>query len=70
MSNERPDIFDLKWTLRDIKAERNNLVAAKPDHIAELVNRALVEIIDDRLVITEAGHGLIQSTGRKHNEHP
>lgn len=70
MSDECPDIFGLKWTLRDIKAERDNLVAGKPGHISELVNRGLVQIIDDRLIITEAGNGLIKSPRTEQNEHP
>jgi hypothetical protein len=70
MSDECPDLFDLKWTLRDIKAERNNLNEAKPATSLELVNRGLVEIIDDKPVVAEAGHGVIRCLERKRNEHP
>ena len=70
MSDEAPDLIDLKWTLRDIASKRDNLVAAKPHHVSQLVSRGLVEIIDDKPVITEAGLGLIQSPERRQNEHP
>ena len=70
MSDEAPDLIDLKWTLRDIASKRDNLVASKPHHISELINRGLVEIVGDRPIITEAGLGLIQHLERKQNEHP
>jgi len=45
LSDEALDLIDLKWTLRDMAFKRDNLVAAKPHHITELIKRGFVEIV-------------------------
>jgi hypothetical protein len=49
-----PDI-DLRWTLRDIRANRTLLLASKQDQVDELLRRGWAKMQEDRLVITEAG---------------
>lgn len=49
-----PDI-DLRWTLRDIRAERFLLLPPDPAHVQELLNRGLIEMRGDKPVLTEAG---------------
>ena len=65
ISDETLDLIDLKWTLRDIASKRDNLVTAKSHHNTELMNRGLVEILDNKPVITEAGLGLIRQPERR-----
>jgi hypothetical protein len=50
-----PDLIDLRWTLRDIKAGRLKLTSPDLEHVRELIDRGLVELQDDIPVITEAG---------------
>jgi hypothetical protein len=49
-----PDI-DLRWTLRDIRANRTVLMPPRRDHLEELLRRGCVEMRDGKPVITEAG---------------
>ena len=46
--------IDLIWTLRDIKAKRD-LRPLDPDHLRELTELGLVEMQDDRPVVTNKG---------------
>jgi hypothetical protein len=49
-----PDI-DLRWTLRDVRAKRTMILAAKQDHVDELVRRGWAELRDGAPVITRTG---------------
>lgn len=49
-----PEI-DLRWTLRDIRANRTLMLASKQDQIDELVRRGWAETQDGRLAVTKAG---------------
>lgn len=60
MDDKHSDLINLKWTLQDIKAQRDNLVAAKPDHVADLVERGLIQMVDDKPVLTAAGSSIIE----------
>jgi hypothetical protein len=39
-----PDLIDLRWTLRDIKAGRLKLTPLDPEHVRELIDQGLVEL--------------------------
>ncbi|MEH2468981.1 hypothetical protein V1281_001763 [Nitrobacteraceae bacterium AZCC 2161] len=58
-----PDLIDLRWTLRDIKASRLTLTPPDPEHVRELIDRGLVELRDDIPVITEAGLDELDRSG-------
>jgi hypothetical protein len=58
-----PDLIDLRWTLRDIKAARLKLTPPDPEHVRELIDRGLVELRDDIPVITEAGLDELDRSG-------
>ena len=49
----------LRWTLRDIKAERLRLSPASPDDLTALTELGLIQIQDDAPVLTEAGHDVL-----------
>ena len=49
----------LRWTLRDIKAERLQLSPVSPDDLAALAELGLIEIRDDLPVLTPAGHDVL-----------
>jgi hypothetical protein len=49
----------LRWTLRDIKAERLRLSPASPDDLTALTELGLIEIRDNAPVLTEAGHDVL-----------
>ena len=51
--------IDLVWTLRDIQAKRTLLLPVDPDNLRELIDLGLVELRDNVLVITNAGHRIL-----------
>jgi hypothetical protein len=46
----------LRWALRDIKSERTKLLPVSPDDLRTLIEMGLVEIKDEKPVLTDAGH--------------
>jgi hypothetical protein len=50
-----PDLIDLRWTLRDIRSNRQRLLPLDSEHVRELIDRGFVELQDNILVITKAG---------------
>jgi hypothetical protein len=46
----------LRWALRDIKSERTKLLPVNPDDLRTLIEMGLVEIEDEKPVLTTAGH--------------
>ena len=46
----------LRWTLRDIKANRLKLSPAKESDLNILAQLGLIEMPDDAPVLTQAGH--------------
>ena len=51
--------IDLVWTLRDIEANRTLLLPVDPGHLRELIDLGFVELRDNVLVITNAGHRIL-----------
>jgi hypothetical protein len=51
--------IELRWTLRDILAHRTKLSPLKPDHIEQLVEFGLVEIVDNIPQVTAAGQSIV-----------
>ncbi|MEH2474111.1 hypothetical protein V1281_004705 [Nitrobacteraceae bacterium AZCC 2161] len=49
------NFIDLRWTLRDIRSNRQWLLPLNSEHVRELVERGFIELRDDIPVITEAG---------------
>jgi hypothetical protein len=47
--------IDLRWTLRDIKAERWILCPIDPAHLQQLIAMGLVEMRNDDPVLTNSG---------------
>jgi hypothetical protein len=47
--------IELRWTLRDIKAERWVLSPVNPAHLQTLIAMGLAEIRNDHLVLTNSG---------------
>ena len=54
-----PSSIDLVWTLRVIEAKRTLLLPFDPDNLRELIDLGLVELRDNVLVITNAGHRIL-----------
>lgn len=54
-----PDAFDLRWSLRDIRARRWKLTPIKADHMKKLLAMGLIEMMDGEPVLTEAGFSTI-----------
>lgn len=50
-----PQMIDLKWTLRDIRARRWMLLPINPLHLEQLERMGLVEMREDEPVLTQAG---------------
>ena len=48
--------IDLRWTLRDIKANRLKLSPVSASDLATLTELGLIEMRDDVPVLTQAGH--------------
>jgi hypothetical protein len=51
--------IQLRWTLRDILSNRTKISPLKPDHVEQLVEFGLLEIVDDVPQLTEAGKSII-----------
>jgi hypothetical protein len=49
----------LRWTLRDIKANRLKLSPVNETDLAALLQLQLVEMRDDVPVLTQAGHNVL-----------
>jgi hypothetical protein len=47
--------IDLRWTLRDIKANRIKTLPPPSDHVCQLVTMGLIEVVEDVPTITAAG---------------
>ncbi len=46
----------LRWALRDIKGKRTKLLPVSPDDLRTLIETGLVEMQDEKPVLTDAGH--------------
>ena len=46
----------LRWVLLDFKADRTKLSPVSPDDLGALIEMGLVEMRDDKPVLTDAGH--------------
>lgn len=51
----------LRWVLRDIRADRINLLTPPSDDLRSLAELGLLTVVDDKLVLTEAGYSAIES---------
>ena len=51
------DAIDLRWTLKDIAAERSMMI--NQQHLAQLTNLGLVEMRDDVPYLTNAGQDTV-----------
>ena len=51
------DAIDLRWTMKDVAAKRWNML--NPDHVAKLIDLGLVEMRDDRPILTTAGQNIV-----------
>jgi hypothetical protein len=49
----------LRWTLRDIKAQRLKLLPVSESDLATLIDLGLVEVRDEGPVLTPAGHAVL-----------
>lgn len=49
----------LRWTLRDIKAQRLKLSPASPGDLTVLAELGLIELQDDVPVLTQAGQDVL-----------
>jgi len=51
------DAIDLRWTLKDIAAKRSWII--NEAHVAKLIELGLVEMREDRPVLTVAGQNTV-----------
>jgi hypothetical protein len=51
------DAIDLRWTMKDVAAKRWNML--NQDHVAKLIDLGLVEMRDDRPILTTAGQNIV-----------
>jgi hypothetical protein len=51
------DAIDLRWTMKDVAAKRWAML--NQDHIAKLIDLGLVEMRDDRPILTTAGQNVV-----------
>ncbi len=51
------DAIDLRWTMKDIAGKRWNMI--NQEHVAKLIDLGLVEIRDDKPVLTIAGQDTV-----------
>jgi hypothetical protein len=49
----------LRWTLRDIKAKRLKMFPVSDSDLRALIDLGLVEMRDDILALTNAGHAVL-----------
>jgi hypothetical protein len=49
----------LRWALRDIKGKRTKLLPVSPDDLRTLIELGLVEMQDEKPVLTNAGHRVL-----------
>jgi hypothetical protein len=67
MSTEKPfatlsleRVIELRWTLRDIQADRLSLMPASDDDLNVLTELGLVEMQDGVPVVTQAGLAVVE----------
>jgi hypothetical protein len=60
-----PDAFDLRWSLRDIRAKRWKLTPIKAAHMEKLLALGLIEMLDGIPVLTDAGLSAITIASSK-----
>jgi hypothetical protein len=51
------DAIDLRWTMKDVAAKRWAML--NQDHVAKLIDLGLVEMRDDRPILTSAGQNIV-----------
>ncbi len=51
------DAIDLRWTMKDVAAKRWAML--NQDHVAKLIDLGLVEMRDDRPILTTAGQNIV-----------
>jgi len=51
------DAIDLRWTMKDVAAKRWTML--NQDHVAKLIDLGLVEMRDDRPILTTAGQNIV-----------
>jgi hypothetical protein len=56
------EAIELRWLLRDIRAQRWVLAPLDPVRVQRLVDMGLVEMVDDKPALTEAGRQMIEFT--------
>jgi hypothetical protein len=56
------EAIELRWLLRDIRAKRWVLAPLDPVRVQRLVDMGLVEMVDDKPALTEAGRQMIEFT--------
>jgi hypothetical protein len=54
------DAIDLRWTLKDIAAQRTWII--NKEHLAQLIDLGLAEMRDDAPVLTDAGQNAAWKT--------
>ena len=52
------DAIDLRWTMKDIAAKRGNMQLNQA-HLAQLIELELVEMRDERPILTIAGQNAV-----------
>jgi hypothetical protein len=52
--------IELRWALRDIKAQRLKLSPVSPADLAALTDLGLIEIHDDGPALTQAGQDVLE----------
>jgi len=51
------DAIDLRWTMKDVAAKRWTML--NQDHVARLIDLGLVEMRDDRPILTTSGQNIV-----------
>jgi len=51
------DAIDLRWTMKDVAAKRWTML--NQDHVARLIDLGLVEMRDDRRILTTSGQNIV-----------
>lgn len=60
MDDKHPDLSGFEMDASRHQTQRDDRVAAKPDHVADLVERGLIQMVEDKPGLTEAGSGIIE----------
>jgi hypothetical protein len=56
------EAIELRWLLRDIRAKRWTLAPLDPVRLQRAIDMGLAEMVDDKPVLTETGHQIIEQT--------